>query len=116
MVSPVVEAYSFGMIIIDGITYTKDVIILPEGVIDHWRRRSGHNLITEDIPAVFDASPEILVIGCGSLDRMKISEEVIQKAKQEGIHVFCLPTGQAWQVYNTKKDDSRVAAAFHLTC
>jgi len=116
MVSPKVEAYSFGMINIDGNIYTRDIIILPEGVIDHWQRLNGHNLIPEDIQAVFEASPEILIVGSGSFDRMKISEAIVQKAKQAGIQLICLPTGEAWQVYNTKRDDSRVAAAFHLTC
>lgn len=34
-----ITKYEFGTIEVDGHTYRSDVIIMPEGVIDHWRRR-----------------------------------------------------------------------------
>lgn len=116
MCAPRIEAYSFGMIVINGVTYTRDIIILPDHVISNWRRRTGHLLIPEDIPEVFDVSPEILIVGIGSFDRMKISDAMIQKAKQGGIQLISKPSGKAWIVYNQKTNEKRVAAAFHLTC
>ncbi|MBN1536596.1 MAG: hypothetical protein JW908_07690 [Anaerolineales bacterium] len=116
MSAPKIEAYSFGMIRIDGSTYARDVMILPEGVISNWRRREGHLLIPEDIVPVFEAAPEILVVGTGSVDRMKISEAIKQETHKRGIQLICMPSGKAWQVYNAKANEKRVAGAFHLTC
>ncbi len=116
MIAPKVDSYVFGLIIIDGSTYTRDIIILPDRVISDWRRLHGHTLIPEDIRPIFDASPEILVVGTGSLDRLKISDAIIQETKKSGMQLITLPTEKAWQVYNAKKDEKSVAAAFHLTC
>jgi len=104
------------MIVIDGVTYTRDVIILPDQVISNWRRRHGHVLIPEDIIPVFEASPEVLIIGAGSVNRMQISDDVFQETKQRGIQLISKPTGKAWLVYNEKANQNSVAAAFHLTC
>lgn len=111
-----IDAYYFGMIVINGVTYTRDIILLPDRVISNWRRRNGHLLIPEDIHEVLDVSPEILIVGTGSFDRMKISDAMIQEAKQCGIQLIAKPSGKAWIVYNQKANENCVVAAFHLTC
>jgi len=83
-----IDAYSFGMIVINGVTYTRDIIILPDRVISNWRRQNGHLLIPEDIHEVLDLSPEILIVGTGSFDRLKISDAMIQEAKRCGSQVI----------------------------
>lgn len=116
MSAPKIEAYSFGMMIISGVKYSHDVIVLPDRVIGNWRRRTGHTLIPDDILSVFEASPEILIVGTGSFDRMQISDAVIQETNKRGVQLISKPTGKAWLVYNEKVNENRVAAAFHLTC
>jgi len=39
-----IESYDFGRIAINGIVYTKDVIITGEKTIDSWIRKEGHLL------------------------------------------------------------------------
>ena len=46
---PKIESYRFGQIVIDGESYSNDVIIFPDHVKQNWRRNSGHNLVTDDL-------------------------------------------------------------------
>jgi len=39
-----IESYKFGEILIDGVTYTSDVIIYPDSVDFKWWRKEGHLL------------------------------------------------------------------------
>lgn len=116
MSAPKIDSYTFSLMIIDGNTFRKDLIILPDRVINDWWRKSGHTLIPEDIQVIFDSSPDLLIVGTGSVDRLKITDEAIKKIKENGIELIALPTGKAWQIYNKEKDKKKVAAAFHLTC
>jgi hypothetical protein len=63
-----IAAYRFGSIEIDGHTYTSDVIITPERVVDSWWRQQGHSLAVADLADVVAARPEVLVIGTGCWD------------------------------------------------
>ena len=45
-----IERYSFGIIVIDGKTYTDDLIILPDGkILKPWWRQQGHQLTMDDL-------------------------------------------------------------------
>lgn len=116
MTAPKVELYTFGLMIIDGCTFTKDLIILPDRMINDWWRESGHSLIPEDIQVVFESSPDLLIVGTGAVGRLKITDRAVNKIKENDIELIALPTGEAWQIYNKEKDNKKVAAAFHLTC
>ena len=116
MIAPKIESYSFGLMTIDGQTFRKDLIILPDRLIHDWWRENSHSLVPEDIQMVFESSPDLLIIGTGAVNRMKVTDAVIQVAKDNGIELVILPTGEAWQKYNQEKDVKKVAAAFHLTC
>ena len=75
-----IDTYSFGCMVIDGKRYTKDLIILPDGGIDHPRwRKTGHALEVSDVQDVIAASPEILVVGTGSPGLMQPEGDFCQE-------------------------------------
>ena len=45
---PHIDSYQFGKIVIDGVTHTKDVILLPTKTIHNWWRTEGHFLDISD--------------------------------------------------------------------
>ena len=47
-----ISGYRFGKIDVGGRTYTSDVIITPERVIDGWWRQQGHALAVADLDDV----------------------------------------------------------------
>jgi hypothetical protein len=91
-------------------------IILPNRVIGGWWCKEGHALHPEDLEAVLEAAPEVLVVGQGAYDRMRVTEETEKALQDAGIELIALPTGQAVEAYNRLRDERAVAAALHLTC
>ncbi|MDH5202267.1 MAG: MTH938/NDUFAF3 family protein [Nitrospirota bacterium] len=111
-----IEHYSFGKIIIDGKTYTSDVIIYPERVDSSWWRERGHYLQLIDLTDAINAGPEILIIGTGYFGKMAVPKETISHLKSKGIEVHVERTKKAVELFNTFQNDKVVIAAFHLTC
>jgi hypothetical protein len=114
--TPVIESYQFGEIVIDGATYQNDVIILPDGVKPEWWRDKGHVLQPQDLDAVLDANPEVLVVGQGASGRMRVTRETRKSLDGAGIELIAAPTPDAIETYNQMRGDRNVAAALHLTC
>jgi hypothetical protein len=111
-----IEHYSFGKIIIDGTTYTSDVIIYPDKVNSSWWRKTGHNLEMSDLTDVINAKPQVFVIGTGSFGAMKVPKETISHLEVKGIEVYVAKTGEAVELFNKFRQDKTAIAAFHLTC
>ncbi|MFZ6017011.1 MAG: Mth938-like domain-containing protein [Nitrospirota bacterium] len=111
-----IEHYSFGRIIIDGKTYTADVIIYPGRVDSSWWRKEGHCLQVVDLNDVINAKPDILIIGTGHSGVMQIPKETITYLESKGIEVHVARTEKAVEMFNKLQNGKIVIAAFHLTC
>jgi hypothetical protein len=112
-----IDSYEFGRIVIDGIAYTSDCLILGEAVQADWWRQQGHMLLPEDIQPVVEHRPAVLVIGCGTAGRMKVHPATQEMLRQHGIQAEILDTGKAVERFNELAHDGvNVAAALHLTC
>jgi hypothetical protein len=114
--SPQIETYRFGYILIDGQPHDRDVIILPDRVMGGWWRKAGHVLHAEDLEAVFEATPDLLVVGTGAYGRMAVSPETQRALRAAGIELIALPTEEACQTYSRLRERQTVAAALHLAC
>ncbi|MFP4562866.1 MAG: Mth938-like domain-containing protein [Spirochaetia bacterium] len=116
MAGPRIEAYQFGSITVDGQKYREDLILFPGGVQSSWWRKKGHSLASEDLKTVFEAEPELLIIGTGNIGRMKIPDPVKEEIEGRNIELFTAPTGEAVEKYNAEREKRKVVGAFHLTC
>jgi len=111
-----ISHYSFGHIIVDGISYRSDVIIYPDRVDPSWWRQEGHRLSREDLSGVLATRPKIVIIGTGALGVMNVPVELTAALSTEGMTVFVERTARAVELYNQVDDRRRVVAALHLTC
>ena len=111
-----IDSYRFGQIVINGKAHYKDIIILPDRVVEGWWRKEGHALHPQDLEAVFDAAPEALVVGQGASGLMQITTETKQALHDADIELIALPTGKAIETYNRLRNERTTAAALHLTC
>ena len=111
-----INSYHFGSIVINGNTYSSDVIIYPDRVDGNWWRKQGHQLHIEDLKGVFEERPEVLLVGTGSPGLMRVSPETEDYLEAHGIGLIVEPTDKAWKTYNQIKNTRNVIAAFHLTC
>jgi len=112
------EAFSFGSIRIDGITYNHDVVIDRDDVrkrkkkpSKEFREAFGHTplSIKEEIPW----KCRMLVIGTGT-GNLPVMDEVKREAKRRGIKLLILPTAEA--IAELKAHPDRANAVLHVTC
>ena len=111
-----IDSYSFGKIVINGKTYTSDVIIYPNRVDASWWRKEGHLLQFADVEKALQAKPDVLVIGTGYSGVMRVPKETLDRIISQGIEVKVERTAKAVEVYNDLEGATTVIAALHLTC
>jgi len=112
----VIERYSFGLVVVEGATYTEDVLILPDHEVRPWRRKQGHLLQLEDLAEALAARPEVLIVGTGSQEQMKVADEVRARMRELEIELLAFDTRTACRMYNDVVGRRRAVAALHLTC
>jgi len=118
-----IDSYQFGKIVIDGVDYSKDCLILDGVVQTNWWRKQGHLLSVEDLQPIIAAKPTLLIVGCGASGAsgasglMKISDEARQVLLEEDIQLEAVDTAKAVERFNElSKTSVNIAAALHLTC
>ena len=111
-----IDSYQFGEMIIDGKSYTSDLIIFPEAIKSNWWRKEGHLLQIEDLAGVVKAKPEVVVIGQGASGFMMVPVETKRYLERHRIKIIAQHTAAAYQTYNKLSLRMRVVGLFHLTC
>lgn len=111
-----IDSYEFGEIIVEGKTYTSDVIIYPERVDDTWWRKEGHKLSVSDVKEIIEAKPEVLIVGSGYSGSLEVLSKTKHLLEDNGIELIVANTRKACQKYNELSKKRRVVAALHLTC
>jgi len=112
-----IDSYQFGKIVINGTTYTSDLIILGDTIRPDWWRKQGHSLAVEDLQTVIAAKPSALVVGCGASALMTVPDQTRYALQQNNIRLEASDTYKAVQRFNElSKTGVKVAAALHLTC
>ncbi|MGA8180291.1 MAG: MTH938/NDUFAF3 family protein [Desulfobacterales bacterium] len=112
-----IEKYSSGRIIVNNITYHRDLKIIQGQVVDNWWRKTGHQVDINDMKDVLGASPDIIVIGTGYAENMLVSKELTSETRQRDIKLIAENTNKAVQTFNDLFSKGKnVSGAFHLTC
>jgi len=112
-----IDSYQFGRIVIDGVSYSGDCLIVGGTVCSDWCRDQGHSLSVEDLKDGIAAETSVLVVGCGASGLMQVPEQTRQALQENDIRLEVLDTHKAVQRFNElSKAGENVAAALHLTC
>jgi hypothetical protein len=112
------EAFSFGSIRIDGVTYTHDVVV-NHGEIRKRKKKParkfsgdfGHTPLS--IEEAIPWKCRMLVIGTGT-GAMPVMDEVKREAKRRKIKLLIVPTQEA--IKELKESPRDTNAILHLTC
>ena len=113
----IIESYSFGRMVIDGTSYTKDVIIYPDSkILSPWWRNQGHVLEAADLKKLIAAKPDIIICGTGAMGAMRIPGELTEFLGASNIEFTAQRTSKAIEIYNQLSGNSKVGGCFHLTC
>ena len=102
--------------VIDGKTYTSDLILYPDKIDDSWWRKSSHLLLIEDLYDVLRYEPKVLVVGTGADGLMEVPDEIKRFVQSKGIELIVDDTENACKTYNKLKEKKKVIATLHLTC
>jgi len=112
-----IDHYSFGNIVINGVRYTDDIKIVKGKVIPEWWRKSGHFVEVDDIQDILKSKPEIVVIGKGSPGQMKSTSSLREFLRKTGTELIEEKTVEAVETFNQLyMERKNVAAGFHLSC
>jgi len=112
-----IESYTYGKMVVDGQTYTEDVVVYPDRVEAKWKRKDESKLDVEDVrPLIEKDKPEVLVVGTGKHSLLKISREVREYLASQGVKLVAETTDLAMRSYNLLlKKGTRTVGAFALT-
>jgi hypothetical protein len=114
---PIIKSYSFGRMIIAGSTYTRDVIIFPDGsILSPWWRKEGHVLIRSDLVDLLAAKPQVIVCGTGAMGVMRPAAELQHYLAAHHIDFIAQKSSRAVETYNRMTGRNGLGACFHLTC
>lgn len=112
-----IDSYEFGKMVIDGLEYTKDLIICEDTVIPDWRREAGHVLTCDDFQPLLDyIQPSLIIVGTGKHGMMIVPDSVIETIKKLKVQVYWDKTDDAVKYYNDEYEGMIVVGCFHLTC
>ena len=109
-----VNNFFFGNITINGKKFDNDIIVYWDGEIQE--RRSSHEFKKSEFIDVVMKKPEVLIIGIGTANMVKVSPEVELEAKIQGIELVMKKTPDAIAEFNKLIGKKKVVAMFHLTC
>ena len=111
-----IEDYSFGRMVIEGQSYSSDLLICDDKIKANWWREEGHNLSLADLRWVLKQNPDVLIIGNGKSGVMTVPQDLQQQLKSE-VDLIVEKTAQAVKTFNQQQENNlTVAAGFHLTC
>ena len=112
------EAFIFGSIRIDGVTYEHDVVI-DRGRVRKRKKKPSKKFRGEFGHTPLSVEEEIpwkchrLVVGTGT-GALPVMEDVKREAKRRRIKLLILPTVQAIEVL--ERDAAETNAVLHVTC
>ena len=113
------EAFAFGTIRIDGVTYDYDVVI-DHGEIRKRKKKPSKKFRDEYGHTPLSVEEEIpwkcrrLVIGTGAHGSLPVMKEVRCEAERRKVELRILPTVEAIKVL--EEDAERTNAILHVTC
>jgi hypothetical protein len=112
-----IESYDFGRIVIDGVAYSEDVIIIGDKVQSNWWRKHGHALEVSDLQeALENFTPVTVIIGTGYFGMMRVPGKTRKYFEAKGIQFLTEETKKACELFNSLSKSKRTLAGLHLTC
>jgi len=116
-----VERFQFGVIVIEGKKYRRDILFFPDGKVE--KRKGGiwlfgsHSIKAEEVQRLCDSHPELLLVGTGTGNRAKLSPDAERRVKEAGVKLEILPSFEAIDRLNElASQGTKVAGIIHITC
>jgi hypothetical protein len=116
-----IDNTQFGSITVDGKTYEHDVIIRLSGGIEKRKKKlskekygTSHIISKDEAKFVYEEGCEIVIVGTGQQDNVRLSPEASEYLSKKGCNVVLQPTPDAIQSFNASR--KRKVGLMHVTC
>jgi hypothetical protein len=113
------DAFSFGSLQIDGVTYDHDVVI-DRGEVHKRKKKPSKKFRDEYGHTPLSAEEEIpwrcrrLVVGTGAYGRLPVMKDVRLEAERRKVELLLLPTPEAIEALRRATENTN--AILHVTC
>lgn len=111
---PKIEEVAFAKMVCNGKVYRAPLLVYQDAVDGRWWRKEGMAFSPEDFDDVIEAEPEVVVLGTGFSDSIKVKDDTKTRFEQEGIEYIVAKTPEAVEKYNELLPKRRVVGAFYL--
>jgi uncharacterized protein len=109
-----VRAYAPNEVRVGDTVIRNSCLLRPDRLVTDWRPQTLNDLRVEDLQAILELEPEILVLGSGTKQRFP-SARLMGELLTRGIGCEVMDTGAACRTYNVLAgEDRRVVAALLL--
>jgi hypothetical protein len=116
-----VNSTEFGSITIDGETYHHDILVRLSGKIKKRKKKlskrkfgTSHIMSLEEAEFVHEKGSELLILGTGQNDSVRLSPEAAAFFARKGCRVLAEATPNAVETFNHAKGQR--IGLFHVTC
>jgi hypothetical protein len=116
-----IDNTQFGSITVDGKTYEHDVIIRLSGDIEKRKKKlskekygTSHIVSKDEAKFVYEDDCEIVIVGTGQQDNVRLSPEASEYLSKKGCKVVLQPTPEAIHSFNASR--ARKVCLMHVTC
>ena len=120
-VKPKIEATSFGSITVGGRKVGNDVILRLDGSVKKRKKKlskriygTSHTISLDEARHVYEEGAELLIIGTGQYDLVRLSEEAQAYLRKQDCRTKLAATPEAIHIWNKAQD--KVIGLFHVTC
>ncbi len=111
---PMIQAFEFEKIVIDGREFGTDVMIYPNGKIKKWKRKDEHDLRASDIKKIVKQHPKRVILGLGTVGNLNVRPKVYEMLKEAGIEILAYKTDKAIEIYKEQREEEGMAALLHI--
>jgi hypothetical protein len=113
----VINSTKFGSITIDGKIYNEEdnYIVSWDGKIIGLHTAERHAFGRSELEMILKKNPEMVIVGTGDSDLLRVSEEVRSLCRREGVELLEMISRKAIVKFNENLD-KRVVAFIHVTC
>jgi len=119
--NPKIRHTSFGSIQIGDEIYDHDVFISLDGSINKRKKKlskevfgTSHVISLAEAEFIYEDGIDILILGCGLMDRVKLSDEARYFFEKHRIKTYLEPTPKAADRWN--ETNGKIIGLFHITC
>jgi len=108
-----IDSIKYGEIVYEGKNF-KDIKIINKKPSE-WTWKKSHTITLEDVQDMLD-NIDVLVLGIGMDERVKVDQEVSDACDKKHIHVHVLQSESAMRLYNELEGHHNIGAILHSTC